>query len=289
MRTRRSAFSLIELLVVIAIIAVLIGLLVPAVQKVRELGNRTQCQNNLRQIGIGFHNFHDSKKRFPTANSPTFGSAFTHILPFLEQGNLERKYDYSKSPTTPPNDAITKTPLSIFRCSTMQPPPVQDAFPGWASYAVCLGSNNAWGTDPDNGVIVRGGSDPAAQIPGMRFQDITDGSSNTILASEMGFQLKDYFFSSGTFVGQLRGGNTQWTWGYASYSFGSTLMMFNTVEGTAADKNNRLQSFRSDHGSTSHFLFADGSVRSLYVGQFDLAVYQALGTRNGMEVANVLD
>src|SRR5256714_15558388 len=92
MRVRRKGFTLIELLVVIAIIAVLIGLLLPAVQQVREAAARVQCQNNLKQVGLAMHNFQYSHSRLPpqngwipAMNSGTFGTPFYHLLPYVEQ------------------------------------------------------------------------------------------------------------------------------------------------------------------------------------------------------------
>src|SRR4051794_20693583 len=95
MRLGRRAFTLIELLVVIAIIAVLIGLLVPAVQQVRESADKTQCAHNLAQLGIAMHNYHDSYKKLPPGVGPygcCWGTWMMYILPYIEQKNMYQDY-----------------------------------------------------------------------------------------------------------------------------------------------------------------------------------------------------
>src|SRR5262245_11604920 len=125
----RRGITLIELLVVIAIIAVLLGLLLAAVQKVREAASRIRCANNLKQIGLALHNYHDVCDRFPPAGTglampdpryPNHGP-WPFLLPYLEQQQLYRQYRLDVSWYDPPNEAARTKPLRILQCPSAEP------------------------------------------------------------------------------------------------------------------------------------------------------------------------
>jgi prepilin-type N-terminal cleavage/methylation domain-containing protein/prepilin-type processing-associated H-X9-DG protein len=216
----RSAFTLIELLVVIAIIASLMGLLLPAVQKVREAAARTQCGNNLKQMGLALHNYHDANQTFPQAFKPlpssdttappgtgTYGaSAITLILPYLEQDNVYRLVDTTRAALSslnmPPRNPAYSTPLKVFLCPSAPGNPTVDySAELWNSF-------NNFGIDvryppglilgrtdyaPDAGmqaavagISINAGASIVCEPPDgpVRIVTITDGSSNTTMVIE---------------------------------------------------------------------------------------------------------
>jgi prepilin-type N-terminal cleavage/methylation domain-containing protein/prepilin-type processing-associated H-X9-DG protein len=206
---RRYAFTLIELLVVVAIIAVLIGLVAPAVQKARDAAKRVECANNLRQIGLGLHNYHDNFKTFPQNHRPPSASAntvrerwFTHILPYIEEAVLWRGYDETTNWDSATNLPVTSVPIKIAQCPAAPNPTRLDsnpagATPGWGAsnppvaavtdyagvYGVHPAFSAATGITPTNpyGVITNNlGADPEK----VKINDITDGTSKTILVVE---------------------------------------------------------------------------------------------------------
>src|ERR1041384_123408 len=130
MSRARRGFTLIELLVVIAIIAILIALLLPAVQQAREAARRTQCKNNLKQIGLAMHNYHDAYATFPLSSSWELGPGdcfalrrwSVRILPYFEQSNLYSRWDINKGPFQSPNRQLLTNPVPLYLCPTTPGP-----------------------------------------------------------------------------------------------------------------------------------------------------------------------
>jgi len=196
----RSGFTLVELLVVIAIIGILVGLLLPAVQAAREAARRMSCSNNMKQLGLAFHMYHDTYKRLPAGanqqytpatgniqNNNWYGySALTMILPYVEQQSLYNQLKWNShhydgnviAPATVSPLAVSRTKLAMFLCPSDKDAPY-GAEIGQSNYGVCLGSNIGYGlgnTGEANGMFSR--------VNYNNFAFAIDGLSNTIMLGE---------------------------------------------------------------------------------------------------------
>ncbi|MBW3541479.1 MAG: DUF1559 domain-containing protein [Planctomycetes bacterium] len=177
MKPRRRGFTLIELLVVIAIIAILIALLLPAVQQAREAARRSSCKNNLKQIGLAMHNYHEAHNCFPFGQGGTGNrySALSQFLPYLDQAPLYQRIDFHRQVTDAANDAARMIELTMFRCPS-DFNNTQPASGGAINYYGNKGSSIFWGSPQQNGVFFVSSR--------VRMADITDGPSNTAAFSE---------------------------------------------------------------------------------------------------------
>ncbi|QDT44396.1 Type II secretion system protein G precursor [Gimesia alba] len=279
---RKRGFTLIELLVVIAIIAILIALLLPAVQQAREAARRSQCKNNLKQIGLALHNYHDNFRTFPPGDvRRTYGSGvqswttsmlgwIPRILPFLDQAPLYNQinWELESGVSAAPNNALRREKLPVVRCpsdSSRQPSSTY----GPTNYMACRGTG-ASSTANISGSIF-------AQNSRVKIRDIEDGTSNTLMISET--------FASAPFCDDqpsggvcpascltkapYTGGAQQgYSWFYAqiyeSHYFGTVYNPNNKGMpdcGAGSSTTAALLAARSKHTGGVHVLLADGAVR----------------------------
>jgi len=287
LRARRRAFTLIELLVVIAIIAILIALLLPAVQQAREAARRSQCKNNLKQIGLALHNYHDTHNTLPPGNVKLeqFGNAWdpvgwsTMCLPFLDQSPLYNQLAQETSNFTQEYDRSASgngsTPLAAFMCpSDIMPainPNRSDGHMAKSNYLGVIANyfvgDNDYNTASYNGCF--------GVNTKLTLSNIKDGTSNTLLVGEKdggtvsGLTPRD----AGIWIGSDYVG-----WHDRMFSFTSKSYVINKVGGTRPDR-----AFGSFHVGGAQFLIADGSVRFISEN-IDGDTWEALGTRNGGEI-----
>jgi prepilin-type N-terminal cleavage/methylation domain-containing protein/prepilin-type processing-associated H-X9-DG protein len=317
----RPGFTLIELLVVIAIIAVLIALLLPAVQKVREAANRMSCLNNLKQIALATHNYYDTFKKFPTGgrrpvyvgDCPTRGTnLWIELLPYFEQDNLYSKWDFydNRNNVAGGENATQAQVIHILLCpSDPLPRPVVQAtaansvtppwswgFYGMSSYAGSAGKRSVPPGDPPafpgitrDGIFFIGSC--------VRLADVTDGSSNTFLFGERYHHDPEFDLRQPVVMPGIAHIAEIGKWGFVA----GPAAMANVTLHSAAPINYRMQSggdvsalnnracaFGSGHPGGANFAFADGHVRFLNESM-PLDTFQALSTIRGGEVASVDD
>jgi len=297
----RRGFTLIELLVVIAIIAILIGLLLPAVQKVREAASRMRCQNNLKQMGIAIHGYHDANGYMPPAGFNPWGAegswAF-QILPYVEQDNLAR--GAGSGPATNVDPLRYRAGPPIFYCPTRRPAKASQAQGGryLMDYAAATPadspgswdqfwygdvwtyptSNPAWVRANYRGVIVRGGLGNNGVWYGQKvtMATISDGTSQSLMISEK--QLHPDRYISGDWHDDAGWGDG-WDPDVIRYTG------FQPNPDALYDKQGGWEGYRfgSAHPTGMNGLMADGSVRVISYG-INPSTFNALGTRNGGEV-----
>jgi prepilin-type N-terminal cleavage/methylation domain-containing protein len=312
----RRGFTLIELLVVIAIIGVLIGLLLPAVQKIRESGFKTTCANKLKQMGLALHAYHADMGSFPPAyyfipppatkksetstgpifkirdrgkvtynqpNDPGWGWA-SYILPYLEQDSLFKQINFYDPVYSPTNLVIPTTTLSFFECPVDVNTGVFSILTQ-ANVPLAYADTNSYaacfGFEGNINNEPEFGNGVFYRDSKIRTDDITDGTSSTLAIGERAALL-----TQTPWAGVITGGTVRTSPGAPVYTSSieaaPAMVMARIGYKTLNSTSSEPYDFFSAHPDVVHFLFADGSVHPLSINT-DLTVLQALATRAGGE------
>jgi prepilin-type N-terminal cleavage/methylation domain-containing protein/prepilin-type processing-associated H-X9-DG protein len=304
---RKHGFTLVELLVVITIIGILISLLLPAVQAAREAARRMQCSNNLKQIGLALHSYHQALGCFPPGyiSAPGTGSASDDtgpgwgwaalILPYLEQSGVYGQIHFGKNIADPLNEVVRATNLPVFLCPS---DPGEKNFNvdaanvsvGRCNYVGMFGQPEICpdpgflSTAPEYGIAHRGMLCRNAPV---RMADVKDGTSNTIFIGERSSTLAYAAWTGAVTGGQVPPKSPN-PYGYEAEEspvliLGHTGTSDDSPPHTPNSEVNHVDDFSSDHPQGANFLFVDGSVQQLG-SSIDPSVWRALGTRAGGEI-----
>ncbi len=317
---RSTGFTLVELLVVLAIIAILIGLLLPAIQKVRDASNRVKCANNMKQFGIAIHQRYDDEGNIPPAyfwvqgllsvsppppdnrppkfDRPPPSSTYypilygwgwaCYLLPYLEQNALYEQIDFMTSTTGPQALPIRTTTLASFTCPSDSSTGVYSVLDGYGKFLVNAATNSyaaCYGAEGNIAVDPNGGNGVFVGNGTFQFRDISDGLSNTIAIGERGA-----FFVQTPWVGVLDQGTVQTTPGapvYQSFDYPpQTMTMARFYNKSINDPLSEPYDFFSPHLRNMNLLFLDGSVHSVNF-TISIDVLCALATRAGGEAVEL--